>query len=102
LLAVIHGYGDNGWRDSQATQTFLLKNVVGAGMATRQLKEVSAVAKQGQKRPQLQGDVIDEVLGGTSGYLYYSGANYAWYDPKTFKGDPEPGMFHGTNRKVKK
>jgi hypothetical protein len=43
------------------------------------------------------------VLGGTSGYLYYSGATYSWYDPKTFKGDPEPGMFHGASeRKVKK
>src|SRR5207302_9609396 len=28
LLAVIHGYGPNGWRDAQATQTFLLKNAV--------------------------------------------------------------------------
>lgn len=93
LLAVIHGYGPNGWRDLQATQTFLLKNVVGSGMEARQPKDVAA-ANQGKKRPQLNGDVIGEVLGGTSGYLYYSGASYSWYDPKTFTGDPEPGMFH--------
>ena len=38
LLAVIHGYGPNGWRDSQATQTFLLKNAVGSGMAAFRLR----------------------------------------------------------------
>jgi len=101
LLAVIHGYGANGWRDPQATQTFLLKNAVGSGMEAHQSKDV-ATTSQG-KRPQLRGDVIGAVLGGTSGYLYYSGATYSWYDPKTFKGDPEPGMFHGaSDRKVRK
>jgi hypothetical protein len=92
----------NGWRDPQATQTFLLKNAVGSGMESHQSKDV-VTKSQGKKLPQLRGDVIGEVLGGTSGYLYYSGATYSWYDPKTFKGDPEPGMFHGaSDRKVKK
>ena len=31
LLAVIHGYGTQGWRDAQATQTYLLKNAAGVG-----------------------------------------------------------------------
>jgi len=93
LLAVIHGYGANGWRDPQATQTYLLKNVVGSGMEARQAKDV-ATARQGKKVPRLRGDVIGEVMGGTSGYLYYAGATYSWYDPKTFKGEPERGMVH--------
>jgi len=102
MLAVIHGYEANGWRDPQATQTYLLKNAVGSGMKPHQAKDV-ATAGQGEKRPQLRGDVIDQVLGGTSGYLYYAGATYSWYDPKTFKGDLEPGMFHGaSDRRVKK
>lgn len=101
LLAIIHGYGDNGWRDQQATQTFLLKNAVSNGMAVHQQKD-AAMANQGKKQPQLRGDVISATLGGSSGYLYYSNASYRWYDPKTFKGDPEPGMFHGVARKVKK
>src|ERR1051325_2534672 len=29
LLAVIHGYGANHWRDPDATQTYVLKDVVG-------------------------------------------------------------------------
>ena len=102
LLAVIHGYGANGWRDPQATQTFLLKNAVGSGMEVHQSKDV-ATTSQGKKRPQLRGDVIGEVLGGTSGYLYYAGATYSWYDPKTFKGEPEPGVIHmRPNERVKK
>src|SRR6266542_4302964 len=54
ILAVIHGYETNGWRDPQATQTFLLKNAVGSGMEVRQPKEVAA-ASQGKRRPQLHG-----------------------------------------------
>src|SRR6185503_12363075 len=39
LLAVIHGYGANDWRDSQATQTFLLKHVVGTDLRVQIRKE---------------------------------------------------------------
>ena len=102
LLAVIHGYGVNGWRDPEATQTFLLKNAVGSGMAVRQPKDV-ATANHGKKLPELRGDVIGEVVEGRPGYLYYAGATYSWYDPKTFKGEPEPGVFHmPPNERVKK
>src|SRR5207244_9621255 len=94
LLAVIHGFGPNGWRDSQATQTFLLKNAVGSGMESHQAKDVTA-ASQGKKMPQLHGDVIGEVLKATPGYLYFAGANYLWYDAKTFKGEPERAAVHG-------
>jgi hypothetical protein len=93
LLAVIHGYDANGWRDPQATQTYLLKNAVGSGMKAHQAKDV-AKASRGRKLPPLRGDVIGEVLEGTSGYLYYAGATYSWYDPKTFKGESERGMIH--------
>lgn len=102
LLAVIHGYGANGWRDPQATQTYLLKNAVGSGMEARQAKDV-ATASQGKKLPRLRGDVIGEQIEGTLGYLYYAGATYSWYDPKTFKGEPERGMIHTpANERVKK
>jgi len=102
LLAVIHGYGVNGWRDREATQTFLLKNAVGSGMAVHQPKDV-VTANHGKKLPELRGDVIGEVVEGRAGYLYYAGATYSWYDPKTFKGEPEPGVFHmPPNERVKK
>ena len=97
LLAVIHGFGANGWHDPQATQTFLLKHVAGAGMAVHALKEFLA-ANNGKKLPQLRGDLIGETLAGKPGYLYFNGADYAWYDPKTFTGEPEPRRGHGGQR----
>jgi hypothetical protein len=93
LLAVIHGYGPNGWRNPQATQTYLLKNAVGSGVETHAKAEFVA-ANAGRKLPRLRGDLIAEVLRGTQGYLYYDEASYSWYDPKTFKGEPERRLVH--------
>jgi hypothetical protein len=94
LLAVIHGYGPNGWRDSQATQTFLLKNAAGSSMEAQSAKNFVA-ANKGRKMPGLRGDVVAEVLGGKSGYLYFTNSSYAWYDPKSFTGEAEPRRGHG-------
>ncbi|HEY3026506.1 MAG TPA: hypothetical protein VGJ55_10185, partial [Pyrinomonadaceae bacterium] len=94
LLAVIHGYGPNGWRDPQATQTFLLKNAVGSS-PTAEGKNQFVTANRGKKLPRLRGDLIGEVLRGTSGYIYYADATYAWYDPKTFVPGPEKRLVHG-------
>ena len=93
LLAVIHGYGPNDWRDPQATQTCLLKNAVGSRMEVHAGKEFVA-ANSGKKLPRVHGDLIAEVLRGSSGYLYYSGETYAWYDPKTFKGEAQRRFVH--------
>jgi hypothetical protein len=93
LLAVIHGYGTQGWRDPQATQTYLLKNAAGSGMKTHKGKEF-ATANRGRRLPLLHGDLIGEVLGGAPGYLYYTGPTYSWYDPKTFTGEPERRLVH--------
>jgi len=95
LLAVIHGYGANDWRDQEATQTFLLKNVVGANMRVQDGKEF-VKNNSGRPIPRPHGDLIEETLKGSEGYIYYSAASYSWYDPKTFKGETEaPGAFHG-------
>ena len=94
LVAVIHGFGNNDWRDPEATQTFVLKNVVGNDMQVKTAKEFIE-ANTGRKLPRPQGDLIGETVDGTPGYLYYATSNYSWYDPKTFKGnDSTPGPFH--------
>jgi hypothetical protein len=93
MLAVIHGYGTNDWRDPEATQTYLLKNSVGSGIRVHTGPEFIN-ANSGRKVPQLQGDLIGEMVRGTQGYIYYSGASYRWYDPKTFRGDSVKGMVH--------
>ena len=97
LLAIIHGYGPEGWRDSQATQTFLLKNAAGSAMKTQALKEFVA-ANQGKKLPQLRGDLLAESIGDKSGYFYFADATYAWYDPKTFTGEPPTRRGHGDQK----
>ena len=95
LLAVIHGYGKNDWRDPEATQTFLLKNAVGSGMRVQNGIEFVKNFRGG-KKPRPQGDLIGENLKGSDGYLYYNAATYSWYDPKTFNGEAvTPGVFHG-------
>ncbi|HKR59299.1 MAG TPA: hypothetical protein VJS64_06155 [Pyrinomonadaceae bacterium] len=92
LLAVIHGHGPTGWRDSQATQTFLLKNAIGSGMTVRQPKNVTKTSNA--KTPYLRGEVIGEVVDGNPGYLYFAGATYAWYDPKTFVEETDNARAH--------
>lgn len=94
LLAVIHGYGTNDWRDPEATQTFVLKNVVGNDLKVHSGQEFVS-ANSGRKLPRPQGDLIGETVQGNPGYLYYASATYSWYDPKTYKGDETPaGVFH--------
>jgi len=94
LLAVIHGYGTNDWRDPEATQTFVLKHVVGNDLKVHTGKEFAAT-NSGRKLPRAQGDLIGETVQGTQGYLYYATSSYSWYDPKTFTGEQQaPGVFH--------
>jgi hypothetical protein len=94
LLAVIHGYGSGGWRDPQATQTFLLKNADGSRLEA-QSPEKFQEANRGKKLPRLRGDLVAEVRDGKAGWLYYANSTYSWYDPKTFTGEPEPRRVHG-------
>jgi len=93
LLAIIHGYGPAGWRDPQASQTYLLKNAVGSDVKMHSKREF-LTANQSKTLPRLAGDLIGEVLQGKSGYLYFAQAAYSWYDPKTFKGEPEKRVVH--------
>ncbi len=96
VLAVIHGYGTNDWRDPDATQTFLLKNVVGNNLKVQTGKEFIE-ANSGRKLPRPQGDLIGATINGTQGYLYYATSNYSWYDPKTYKdNESAAGVFHKT------
>ena len=76
LLVVVHGYGDAGWRNPQALQTYLLKNVVGTEL--RPEGRVAARAAARVRVPHLLGDVLHERLRGEQGFLYWTGAGYGW------------------------
>jgi hypothetical protein len=93
LLAVIHGFGPDGWHNPEATQTYLLKGAVGNTINAKPAKAMIA-ASSGKKLPKLFGDTIAQVIAGTSGFLYYTGAGYAWYDPKTFQPGADQHVSH--------
>ena len=77
LLAVIHGYEGKGWRNPDARQTYLLKNAVGGEMRTKNGFEAQREIPKTTLR--LHGDIIQEKLGGASGFLYWTGAKYGWF-----------------------
>jgi hypothetical protein len=101
LLAIIHGYDAKGWRDNQATQTYLLKNAARSDMELYSAREFMA-AYHGSKVPQLRGDVVGQEIGGKLKCIYYSGATYSWYDPKTFNEASEQRAIHMAPRETKK
>ena len=77
LLAVIHGFEGKGWRNPDARQTYLLKNAVGGEMRTKNGFEAQREISKTTLR--LHGDIIQEKLGGASGFLYWTGAKYGWF-----------------------
>jgi hypothetical protein len=82
LLAVIHGHGATGWRNSEATQTYLLKNAVRGDMRTYSIEEFRKARKGSPHRIQLRGDLIGQAFEGRTGFIYYNGAKYGWHDPQ--------------------
>lgn len=91
LLAIIHGYGLMGWHDSEATQTHLLRDVVGANMRILPFKEAVRVYKGTKPFPAIYGDLIQQTLIGQSGFLHFAGSIYGWYDRKNYKPVAAPG-----------
>jgi hypothetical protein len=79
LLAVIHGYGPQGWRNPQARQSYLLKNAVGDGVKLTPFNEATKIVGKYKDSPRLRGDVVSETIANKQGLLYYTGAKYAWH-----------------------
>jgi hypothetical protein len=80
LLAVIHGFGSEGWRNRDATQTYVIKRIADSALISRPHDQ--AVTPQNEdKLPRVWGDVIEQTISGRPGFLYFNGARYAWFDP---------------------
>lgn len=94
LVAVIHGHEAEGWRDPRATQTYVLKGAAGERFRTRARRELLKTSARG-RLPRLRGDVIAQDLGGQTGFLYYDGAKYDWYDPRTYTPPTPARVVHG-------
>jgi len=76
LLAIIHGFGPHGWRAPEAKQTFVLKNAAGEKLLAQPPQEIRNTVRKG---PPLRGDVLNEMIGGKSGFVFWTGARYAWW-----------------------
>ena len=92
LMAIIHGTGPKGWRDPEATQTHLLRDVVGTSMKMLQFKGAVKTYSGIRPFPTIYGDLIQQTLIGQAGFLYFAGGVYAWYDRKNFS--PGAGPVH--------
>jgi hypothetical protein len=79
LMVVIHGHGPYGWRAHEAMNTYLLKNAVGSGITLQTLKEAKKGARDKRRPVNLKGDVIKQRLGEETGFLFWTGADYAWH-----------------------
>jgi len=99
LLAVIHGFQSKGWRDSQATQTYVLKDAVGVKLEPQTPKQIVWAGNK-NKLPGILGDVIAQSINEQYGFLYYNGARYSWYDPRIYKPEPPASMTHGGRAKA--
>ena len=91
-MAIIHGTGPKGWRDPEATQTHLLRDIVGTSMKLLQFKGAVRTYSGIKPFPTIYGDLIQQTLIGQAGFLYFAGGVYAWYDPKNFS--PGVGPVH--------
>ncbi|HST19608.1 MAG TPA: hypothetical protein VLR90_00685 [Blastocatellia bacterium] len=86
LLVVVHGYGQEGWRNPDAQISYLIKNAADSNIKAQAKKSVLR-ANKGKEIPPLIGDVINGTLAGASGFVYYTGSSYGWYDPRGYRAE---------------
>jgi hypothetical protein len=77
LLAIVHGQGGTGWRNSGARQSYLLREAAGLQLRVAPFSP----SKSSADMPAMFAgrDVIHEKLRGETGYIYWDGAHYRWH-----------------------
>jgi hypothetical protein len=79
LLAIVHGHGPEGWRNPQATQSYLLKGVAAAqGLRAVPVRDYPP-ALVVRKNLNAKADIISGKLAGADGFLYWSRGKYVWH-----------------------
>ncbi|MEP6912202.1 MAG: FG-GAP repeat protein [bacterium] len=82
LLVIVHGYQQSGWRNPQAQQSYLLRHAVGDKLKTQSLKTMMGDVTRQSPHSHVGGDVIKEKVANKDGFVYWTGAKYAWYREK--------------------
>lgn len=80
LLAIIHGHKQEGWRNSQATQAYLLKGAAGEEMRVVALKDFPGALKVRKNGSKSIADIIVQKLAGRAGFLYWIDGKYVWHE----------------------
>lgn len=90
LIAMIHGYKEDGWRDPKAFQSYLLKGVAGSGLAAEQAASVYGAIKDRRKLLFRGHQVISDRIGSRNGVLFWAGGTYAWFADSDLKDQGKP------------
>jgi len=79
LLAIVHGYGRDGWRNPQARQGYLIKHA-----AATLLRLGSSASEKSIREMHLpvETEIIYERRNNKMGFLFWTGQAYAWHDGK--------------------
>jgi hypothetical protein len=76
VLAIIHGYGPQGWRNPDARQAYLIKHA--AATFTGIAPSLSQKAVRAMKLP-VETEIIKQVRNNKKGFLFWTGGVYAWH-----------------------
>lgn len=76
VLAIIHGYGPQGWRNPQARQAYLIKHAAATLLGTA--PSISQKAVRVMKLP-VETEIIKQVRNNKKGFLFWTGGVYAWH-----------------------
>jgi hypothetical protein len=76
LLAIIHGVGPQGWRNTEARQAYIVKHAAATFEGTA--PSISQKAIRAMHLP-VETEIIKEVRNGKKGFLFWTGGVYAWH-----------------------
>jgi hypothetical protein len=76
LLAIIHGVGPEGWRNSQARQAYIVKHAAATFEGTA--PSISQKAIRAMHLP-VETEIIKEIRDNKKGFLFWTGGAYAWH-----------------------
>jgi hypothetical protein len=79
LLAVLHGSGAAAWRGADASDAYLLRHALGAGLRARRLADAPPAIQARAARPAV-GHVLASTRAGAEGALVWTGTAYAWVE----------------------
>jgi len=73
LMAIIHGYGQSGWRDPNARQAYLVRHAGDVPIEARPAPD----RVEGAAASIIRSEIIFEPVG-KPGFLFWTGSQYAW------------------------